>query len=184
MDLWTPVLPNASLPIYAHTLLEHLHRTLPANLVFAAQFAASAPFAEKGCVVPSLSSPLFSSMSLSVEGKVLSLKLWDIYCAARKQMQPQLSEEKLQSIGIDSLQFDLVEETVHGGPYFHPMSQERLSALDKRPDFKPIGFWEDDGRADGCDSAMVNAALFDQLNRSRDSEDWEARDLTVWRLSE
>ena len=46
-----------------------------------------------------------------------------------------LEDALLREMGVDAVQVDLEEETRRGGPYFLPISQERMDSLDQRPDF-------------------------------------------------
>ncbi len=117
-------------------------------------------------------------------------------------MVSRFDADELRGQGVDSCQFDLVEETKRGSTYFQPMSQECLNTLDKRPDFEKIS-WDFEssiigktsfGRfssGDGDrwpsenDAHWVRVAITDQLRRQKSvpnvvEDMWRAIDLTPW----
>ncbi|ERF70369.1 hypothetical protein EPUS_05188 [Endocarpon pusillum Z07020] len=102
--------------------------------------------------------------------EILRGKLQDLFLSVRGSMNPYFSIAYLYDIGVDISQFNIAQETLQGGPYFRPMSQERLSSLDKRPDMYQIPFWEDDRYPSNADAYMVQTAINDQLCRSRDDD--------------
>ena len=115
----------------------------------------------------------------------LSVKLEHLYLYFRSSMVSNFEAEELQRQGVDSRQFSLVEETTWGSMYFRPMSQERLDALDKRPDFDTIPFDEDDSYPNEDDAYMVRDAINEQLlcskYRAETEEDlWSAYEFTSW----
>jgi hypothetical protein len=83
--------------------------------------------------------------------------------------------------GVDTAEFALTKATLEGGVYFLPMSQERLNSLDKRPPmyeipFSPVRYTSE------ADSYMVQAAIIDQINQSKDDDLWKALQHTEWEL--
>lgn len=102
--------------------------------------------------------------------EALRLKLQDLFLAVRSSMSPHFTAALLSEIGVNTSRFDLVEETLSGGPYFRPMSQERLRSIDKRPNMCKIPFWEDRGRPSNSDAYMIQDAIVDQLDSLRDDD--------------
>lgn len=100
-------------------------------------------------------------------------------------MVSHFDASELYHQGVDSGQFNLVEETIRGSMYFQPISQERLDTLDKRPDFKEILFDEDDGYPTEDDCYMIQKTINDQLCRSQYEPETEedsrrAYEFTSW----
>lgn len=110
----------------------------------------------------------------------LRLKLQDLFLCFRSSMDPHFSAEQLAETGVDAMQFDLVEETLKGGPYFRPMSEECLLSLDKRPDMYRPPFWTDCGFPSNADSYMVREEIMGQLLDSRDDDLWSACESSQW----
>lgn len=112
--------------------------------------------------------------------ELLRGKLQELFLCVRGSMNPHFSIAYLSDIGVDVSQFNIAQETLQGGPYFRPMSQERLSSLNKRPDMYPIPFWEDRRYPSNADAYKVQAAISDQLFSSRDDDVWAAYESTQW----
>lgn len=79
-------------------------------------------------------------------------------------MNVHLDDTLLQEMGVDPLLIDLEEETERGGPYFLPLSQEKIDALNKRAGFcieydDPM----DTPIHNFCDGDYVNSAFQSQL---------------------
>ena len=47
-----------------------------------------------------------------------------------------LEDAMLREMRVDAVKIDLEEETIRGGPYFLPLSQEHMDSLDQRPEFR------------------------------------------------
>ena len=90
-------------------------------------------------------------------------------------MNFHLGDTLLREMGVDAIQVDLEEETRRGGPYFLPMSQERMDSLGWRPEFC-IEFDDDRTIADRhwYDAYQTHAAFRDQLRHPDDVSTWEA----------
>lgn len=97
-------------------------------------------------------------------------------------LDAHLDDALLYELGVDHVQVDLEDETEQGGPYFLPMSQERMDGLDKRPEFA-ITFDDEWSSSVWCydDSDTVNMAYREQLYRSNDETAWSACGATHWK---
>lgn len=97
-------------------------------------------------------------------------------------MNVHLENTLLCEMGIDSMQIDLEEETERGGPYFLPMSQERMDSLNKRPEFD-ITFDDEWSNSvwNFCDGDIINLEFRDQLTCSNDESSWQAYEASHWR---
>ena len=93
----------------------------------------------------------------------LSRKLEDLFLHFRSSMVANPDAEDLYHQGVDSCQFNLIEETIQGSMYFRPMSLERLNTLDRRSDFKEIPFDADDGYPTENDAHGIQDAINEQL---------------------
>jgi len=80
------------------------------------------------------------STSTLKERKALCTKLQDLFLSVRRSTSPHFATALLSEMGVDTSKFNLIEDTLQGVPYFRPMSQQRLSSLDKRPDMYKIPF--------------------------------------------
>lgn len=67
-------------------------------------------------------------------------------------------------MGVDVMCIDLEEETKRGGPYFQPLSQQRVDSWDLRPEFR-IAIDDEDswGPWSFSDANVVHLALRGQL---------------------
>lgn len=93
----------------------------------------------------------------------LFTRLEDLFLHFQSSMVSNFDADDLSHHGVDSCQFNLMEETVRGSMHFRPMSQERLNTLHMQPDFEGILFDRDCGRPIESDSYMVQYAIIDQL---------------------
>ena len=112
-------------------------------------------------------------------------KLEELFLHFRKCMVSNIDANELNDQGVDSCQFNLVEETRSGSMYFQPMSQECMNTLDKRPEFEEISYGEDDSWPSEDDAHWARVAITDQLRRQKDEpkkvEDlWSAIEFTSW----
>ncbi len=96
-------------------------------------------------------------------------------------MRSNFDAAALSEKGVDSCRFDLKEETIRGGTYFRPMSQERLASLTKRPDMPKMKLDDLIGPGSSSNAYTIKAAINDQLRRSREYDDmWTAYGTTQW----
>lgn len=97
-------------------------------------------------------------------------------------LDAHLDDALLYELGVDHVQVDLEDETEQGGPYFLPMSQERMDNLDKRPELA-ITFDDEWSSSVWCydDSDTVNMAYREQLYHSNDETAWSACGATHWK---
>jgi hypothetical protein len=107
------------------------------------------------------------------------LKLSHMFNTFRATLSPYLDGVELADLGIDVLTVDLRKETVQGGPYYLPMSQSRLKALENRPDFDP-GFCLEDEDWNYHDGCTLLRNLWEQLTESRDGSVFSAIEKTKW----
>jgi hypothetical protein len=93
----------------------------------------------------------------------LAAKIEDLFLYFQSSMVSNFDARELHYQGVDSCQFNLIEETNRGSIYFQPMSQERLNTLDERADFKELPFDEDGGWPTEDDALLVHRAIFERL---------------------
>jgi hypothetical protein len=96
-------------------------------------------------------------------------------------LNTHLKDNLLCEMGIDHIQVDLEDETERGGPYFLPMSQERMNALNRRPEVDIIideewstSMW------DITDSHVVHFGFRSQLHENIDESTWRAWEDSNW----
>lgn len=75
-------------------------------------------------------------------------------------MNIHLEDTLLREMGVDPMEIDLEEETQRGGPYFLPLSQERMDSLDMRSELS-LTFEEEDFR-DPFDTSLEIYSTFDR----------------------
>ena len=95
-----------------------------------------------------------------------------------------LDDKFLYEMGVDHVQVDLENETKRGGPYFLPMSRERISSLSKRPKFS-IEFddeWSESVWDFHHDASIVHTTYKSQILESNDESTWCALDSSPWRF--
>ena len=92
-----------------------------------------------------------------------------------------LDDTLLAEMGVDYVQVNLEEETERGGPYFLPMSQARISSLNKRPEFC-IEFDDEWSTSvwDYTDTQQIHTQYECQLYHSNDESAWNALDDSGW----
>jgi hypothetical protein len=92
-----------------------------------------------------------------------------------------LEDTLLYEMGVDHIQVDLEDETERGGPYFLPMSQERIDALNRRPEVD-ITFDEDWSSSVWCfsDAETVHLEFRNQLYSNIDESAWKAWEGSHW----
>lgn len=116
----------------------------------------------------------------------LVAKLEELFFHFRGSMISNLDACNLHDKGVDSCQFDLIEETNRGSMYFQPMSQERLDTLDKRPRFEELHFENDDVFPSDNNADEVKSAVYAQLCRFDEEVEFEedlrsAIEFTSWK---
>jgi hypothetical protein len=102
----------------------------------------------------------------------------------RAMSNVHLEDALLREMGVDAVKVDLEEETKQGGPYFLPMSQERMASLDQRPDFR-LHFGElSDSIWWFYDADHILTTFHDQLFQTKDETCSQAWEGTHWQERE
>jgi hypothetical protein len=122
---------------------------------------------------------------MSIQGNI---RQSDVYRRLKKgfyrlsdSLDTHLKDTLLCDMGIDHIQVDLEDETERGGPYFLPMSQERINALNRRPEVD-ITIDEDWSTSmwNITDSHIVHFGFRSQLYESSDESAWQAWRNSYW----
>jgi hypothetical protein len=99
-------------------------------------------------------------------------------------LSTHLDDTLLCDMSIDHIQVDLEVETRRGGPYFLPMSQERINALNKGPN---VDITMEEGWSDSVwslsESYQVHFGFRSQLYDNIDETVWQAWENSHWQPS-
>ena len=106
-------------------------------------------------------------------------KLKQLFKTFQDALNPYLDSSALEGLGVDVSMVDLHDETARGGPWYLPMSQSRLEALDERPDFCP-GFMMDDEKWNEPDAYVLLHAFYKQLTEPKGNSSFQAYRRTKW----
>lgn len=106
-------------------------------------------------------------------------KLKQLFKTFQDTLNPHLDSSALKGVGVDVSMVNLHEETAHGGPWYLPISQGRLDALDERPDFCP-SFMMDDEKWNEPDAYVFLRVFHKQLTETRGNSSFRAYRKTKW----
>ncbi len=106
-------------------------------------------------------------------------KLKQLFHTFKDTLNPHLDVLALADLGVEIFLVDLSEETARGGPYYLPMSQSCLQALDERPEFSLTFSWNDD-RWNDPDAYTLARAFSEQMTESREGTLFRAYEKTRW----
>lgn len=92
-----------------------------------------------------------------------------------------LEDTVLRELGVDSVEVDLEEETLQGGPYFLPMSQDCVNSLTMRSEVD-IHFDDEFSESVWCfsDADQIQLEFRNQLYHSKDECGRKAIESTHW----
>jgi hypothetical protein len=119
--------------------------------------------------------------AVNVRRDIMYKKLKAQFNLVSATLDPHLDLGTLAENGVDVAFVDLQRETQQGGPYFSPMSQERLESLDQRPRFD-VSFWMEDEEWNYSDGHILSGALGDQMLLSVEGARYSAIEMTKWHL--